>query len=328
MIGSRKPTLGLGGLALLEWVTEKGPGTRFFTQSDSNEIYLYERTVTEDGKPHINRPWPPFGDWRVNPTAVNIMAQFANNVNVDTYQFRKSGFFEHFHPLGHTGLDRKAEVARYEKFCREFVGRKDAFHFSQSIYLPTPVAFSFMAEAGARQLANLRAKRDAARASIARTVVIGRACVLRPTLPDDVQRILPKGATLPLPSRKITRAYATATVVKETANRLYLENIERLPLIGNSTWQDDPISGTDPHRYVEKSAVLLDHASAEAAAALSELDRGYAEDFERLSGELARRTVAAVAEMHSRMLQKDAEYRDSVLEILSGAARRDTAPKP
>jgi hypothetical protein len=257
------------------------------------------------------------------------MAQFANNVNVDTYQYRQSGFFDHFHPLGHSGLDRKAEVARYEKFCIGFVGRKDLFHFSQWIYVPTPTAFAFMADTGAKQLADLRTKRDATRAAIARTIVIGRSCVLRPALPDDVQRILPKGAVLPLPNRRFTCAYATATIVRETSNRLYLENIEVLPSIAGTTWQNDPICGTDPGQYIEKSAVLLDHATAEAAATLSELDRGYAEDFEQLSSELARRTVAAVAEMHSRMLQKDAEYRDSVQEVLSNTVRPEGGgPKP
>jgi hypothetical protein len=327
MTAVRKPTLGLGGLALLEWVTQTPPGTRFFTQSEG-QIYLYERTLSADGRPQLSRPWPPTGDWRKSLTAINIMAQFANNVNVDTFQYRQSGFFEQFHPLGHSGFDRKAEVARYEKFCSEFIGRKDPFHFSQWIYLPTPTAYAFMTETGANQLADLRARRDAARAAIARTIVIGRSCVLRPALPDDVQRILPSGAVLPLPSRKVTCAYATATVVKETSTRLYLENIEVLPSIAGTTWQNDPISGTDPVRYIDKSSILLDHATAEAAASLSELDRGYVEDFARLSSELARRTVAAVAEMHSRMLQKDAEYRDSVQEVLSNTVQPEGDPKP
>lgn len=314
---------GLGPLALLEWVTEKGPGVRFFTRSD-NSIYLYERTVDEEGQAKVIRPWPPSGDWTKNPEARALSARFADNVNVDTYPFARKGLFDHYNALGHTGLDRKTERARYDAFCRDVIGRPDAFHASQTVCVPTALAFSFMAETGTRQLAELRAKREAARAAVERTIVIARTCVLRPNLPEDVQRILPEGATLPLPTRTFRRAYATATVIGETENRLYLADIVLLPVIGDSSSRADPIFGNEPRRYIEKSAVLLDHTSVATAAALGELDRTYADDFQRLCDESARKTISIVTEMHSKMLQKDAEYRDSVQELLS----QSSGPKP
>lgn len=320
----RKPKLGFGPLALLEWVTEKGPNARFFTRSDGDHLYLYTRTADQDGTPKVARPWPPSGDWRKNVEACEIMARFDNKVAADTYAFRGLGLFELYNSLGHAGNDRKLEMKRYQAFVRDFVGR-DLFHFSQTVYVPTARAFTFMAEVGAAQLAELRSKRAAARAAVTRTIVIGNRCTLRPELPEDIRRILPKGAVLPLPTRTFTRAYATATVISESKDRLYLAEVVRLPEIGEG---HSPISGSDPQQYIHKSAVLLDHASPETASAIAQLDSDYVADFQRMSDDLARKTIAMVTEMHSKMLQKDAEYRDSVQELLSGAVPAQGGPKP
>lgn len=324
MTSNRKPKLGFGPLALLEWVTEMGPGTRFFTRSDGDHLYLYTRSVDQDGKPKVVRPWPASGDWRQNAEACEIMARFDNKVAADTYVFRGLGLFELYNSIGHTGIDRKVEQKRYENFVRDFVGA-DLFHFSQTVYVPTEKAFAFMAETGAAQLAELRNKRAAARAAVNRTIVIGSPCTVRPDLPEDVRKLLPKGAVLPLPVRTFMRAYATATVIGESKDRLYLADIAQLPAIGEG---QSPISGNDPHQYIQKSAVLVDHASAEVASALAQLDSEYADDFQRMSAELARKTIAIVTEMHSKMLQKDAEYRDSVQELLSGSTPIHSGPRP
>jgi len=311
-------------LALMDWLTEAGPGRRIMRTSPFG-IHLFEVVDRDGGKPGLDRVYPSETTGRQASEAERaLLVRLGGRDKIDTMPMYRGGFFDVYHPLqGHAPGGPEA----YERFAARF----DSPYVSGSggsFYEPTETAFAFMAAQGRDQLAALVAREEAEREAVARTVLVGRSTVLRGEIPEDLARQVPAGMVLPVPSRRVTLPYATATVVRETAARLYVRDVRMVwdrPVHFSGPY---PFSGHDPNMYVSPEDVIVDDPAPGLVERLVEIEADYHADLHRITADIVRQMLPLATEMYSRLLQKDSEREDLLREAISEARDEARAKGP
>jgi hypothetical protein len=259
-----------------------------------------------------------------------LLDRLGGRDTIDYHVLYAFKFIHGFNGLGHVGVDRAQSRKNYEAFVAKL--DRDYFHFSQTAYVLTRSGYEFWKEKGRAMATEARARREAERAAVARTVLIGGPATVRPRLPVDLAKKIPKGLQLPLPSRRIVVPYATATVVKSTPTRLYVRDVEILPSTEGLATR--PIGGSVPHQYVSPEAVMVDDCSPRLAARLAEIAVEFQADADAIGARIVEEMLPKLLDLDSRLKQKDAERADAVAEALRaagkpvpGAADEDSGPR-
>lgn len=313
-----RPKIGYPALALLDWLCEKGPDARIFAGGEHG-VYLYEvQPPGPDGKRKLVRAWPVSGPLERNPEAQALLDRLGGRATIDYHALYTSKFIRGYNGLGHVGTDRAQARRNYEAFVARL--DKDYFHFSQTAYVLTREGYEFWKDKGRAMAAEARARRDAERAATARTVLIGRPATIRPRLPAELAKRIPKDLHLPLPSRRIVAPYATATVVRTTPTRLYVRDVETLP--ATESFGERPIGGSFPHQFVSPEAVMVDDCSPRLAVRLAEITAEFQAEADAIGTRIVEEMLPKLIDLDSRLKQKDAERADAVAEALREAGKQ------
>ena len=321
-----KPKFGYPSLALLDWLCEKGPDRRLFSAGGgfhSRGLYLFEASEPgPDGKRKLNRVWPTFGPAEKDPEAMALLARLGGRDTIDYSAMYHAKLFRGFHALGHTGIDSAKSRKSFETFVAKL--DRNYFHFSETALIVTPDGFRYWEEHGRELAAKERAGREAALSAAARTVLIGWPCTISPRLPKELSRKIPQGVTLPLPSRRVVRPYATATFVKATPTRVYVRDVQTLPDAGETYWRRRPVGGNSPNQYVAPESIMVDGCDPALAARLHAIACEFQDDVDAIGVKVVETMLPGLIELNSRILQKDAERIDAVKDALREAGHKVT----
>jgi len=325
-------------LALMGWLCES-PNARILSSYGAglNDAYptLYELSPKrEDGKRSITQVFPA-RDSRVSDESVEMVKRLGGKVSNDYHKLLQQGFL-----MSMSAMYENTKA--FEKFVSDLEPRCE-FHWSQKMFFLTKKGFEYWKETGKAQYEKLHARKLAAREEADRLILIGINGVVRPILPERLEKMV-NGAGLRLPdiSRKIVRPYAIARVTKETATRFYVENVELLQgdayaLSGN--YSGSPIEGRAPNQYVEKKYVMLDNATKAGAAKVVSTDVEYVDDLRGIMLASLQQIIPLLSEMNLRLAQKGSERDDMMGELLQSLReqgekskpkreRKDASPKP
>lgn len=319
--------LSLPQLALLEWLCEKPQGKRMFagSTSDSARLYFYDVVDQAEGKPRIVRIHPNYpgdsSDAQLDTEA--FLVRMGGRDSIDHTPLARIGFLLSFNSLGHTHSSTSEGRQRHESFIAQYAN--NPFHFSQSARIVTKAGIEYWEHHGREQLAEARSAVEVAEAEVSRLVLIGVNQRISPQLPPDIQKLIPEGLPLSLPSIATKQPFAVARVVKQTAQRLYVRDVELLPRPGIV---HSPIVGNPPNQYVAPDAVIIDHATRSVIRRYLDAESEFRSDYDRLIAEMASRILPVATEYYSRLVQKKAERDDTLREIIAGDAEPDDTPKP
>jgi hypothetical protein len=213
---------------------------------------------------------------------------------------------------------------KYADFVAGLVS--DPFHWSDVLHIPTKTAHEWWKKEGTEAFETERRKRLDQREKVSRRIVIGCRASVRPHIPEELQGAFDQFRRwMPNLERKIVRPYALATVTRQTATRVYIEDIEKVNPHGRFAYGDVPVQGNAPNQYVDISTIMADHVSDHGAMKLIELDLEYAEDIARISGESLAKIIPIISQLDLRQAQKEAERLDMMRELIEGLGKEKSA---
>lgn len=297
--------LSFSDLALIDWLLEK-PGQRFFTNASTirtTKFNVYELSEKNaDGKRTAVCLSNRFGGNE------ELLKRLGGKISFNSSKMYKSGFFN-----AYSGTFNNQE--KFSALVATLVS--NPFHWSDTIYVPTKTLWDWWVNSGRQMFEAERDKRETARAAVSRRLIIGCRMSIKPEIPDELKDAFSQLQTkLPNLEKSVVRPYALATVTKETATRVYIEDIEIIkPTRSRVEYDDVPIHGNAPNQYVELSSIMADRVSARGAAKLIEFEQEYADDFARISGEAMAKIIPIIRDLDLRQKQKEAE-RDDILRDL------------
>lgn len=175
---------------------------------------------------------------------------------------------------------------------------------------------------GKAQFDELKDKRDAVRREAARTIVIGARMVVEPRIDPPKAKTFPEGFRHPIPNLVLTRPTYTATVVKETKSRLYVQNVVRIrpePRYREGS-ENHPIQGRAPNQYVERSHVMADGISALSPARMLEVDAERVDSYHESCDKALTAVLEPLLSLHNRLFQAKAMHDD----LMKDAVDADT----
>ena len=315
-------------LALLDWLCEPGQARRIFTVhpllSGSSQMYFYELSeLGENGKQSISMIQ--------NRERLDQLRMRFGRENFSTMNLIRAKFLSHWHSLSHRSHGSDGAKSSYDKLIDRF--DRNPFHYSDGIHAINKDGYQYWKDIGRNEYELQLEQQRLSREAVGRTVVIGARARIYLTMDAEMRRAFPAGFPVPLPTRTYRRAFATAEVVKETANRFYLTNVQRLPG-GDVQWGDDPIEGKEPNCYIPRDAVLLDHASPAAVRALQDIDAEFIDSQTQAMRKTYDELLPILQALDSRLAQQVAQREDMVREALARYGQpdekpdEDTAPKP
>lgn len=325
-------------LALLDWLCEKGPGRRLMSRQGGSggsvNYRLYEvRNPAKGGdKPRIVSVLPSMsrlGDGKQQEHA--LLDRLGGSAAIDTLKMVRAGFFRSYHPLGHTDPHGDGK-AQFKKMISQYA--HDPFHWGDTISFPSEKAFEYWNAEGREEYGRQRAERERAKEQARRMVLIGHQVRVNGHLPEEIRRQIPDGVHLPLPHFEVQAPAYTAVVVRESANRVYLTDVQGLPEFGDRGWRDRPVHGNPPNQYISPDQILLDHATPADVERLQRINEEFQEDVDRITAELVARVLPGLTELYSRLAQKKAERDDMLREFMESrtAGKSDVEapdfPKP
>lgn len=304
-------------LAVLDWLLEK-PG-RFMAKSSlgsgSNRFDLYELSEkNEDGKRTAKAVL------RKHETESELTKRFGGKIGINSVKLYQNGFFNYF----------SSTFNRPDKYAAFVDGlTSNPFHWSDTVYIPTKQALEWWKETGQEAFRVAHKKRKKEREAVERRVLIGCRSTIRPAIPEQYKGKLGEiQYSLPKLERKLIRPYAVATVTKETATRLYIDDVERLNEDCDFSYRDMPIRGNTPNQYIEHDHVMVDNITARGAARLVEFDQEYAADIARIAGEALEQIIPIISAVDLRQKQKEAERLDLMREMIDSLKADQTAEEP
>lgn len=299
--------LSLSNLAILEWLSGKPAGDRVVARSSERVSKFYEASGASDGLQKLTRVYPS-GDTAADEA---FILRFGGRDNFDFSPLQEAAFLRTLNPL-----DRSSGSSGYQAFASRFI--KDPFHYSSSVRLLTDAGRAWFQAHGASQLAAIREAAARAESDVSRLVLIGTSKLYTPELPDDIRRNLPEGMPIALPSRKVMVPMATARVVKQTSQRLYVRDVTKIPH-DYFAYIPSPVSGYPPNQYVENDKIILDDASPHKVAAYLEAHRQYRAEMDELTAQMAQELLPIISNYASKLAQKWAEREDVLREITASA---------
>jgi len=298
--------LSFSDLALLDWLVEM-PGKRIFTTSStmrSKGFDVYELSEKNaDGKREARCLSNRYG------TNEELLKRLGGKIGINSSSLFKCGFFNSYSGT-FQNRDKFAELVDHLV--------SNPFHWSDTVYIPTKKLRDWWEANGRKMFETEREKRENARTAVSRRIVIGCRMSIKPEIPDEWKDTYSQlRSQLPNLDKAVVRPYAFATVTKETATRVYIEDVEIIkPTRSRVEYGDAPIRGNAPNQYVELTAIMADRVSSHGAAKLVEFEREYADDFARISGEAMAKIIPIIRDLDLRQKQKEAERDDMLRELI------------
>jgi hypothetical protein len=181
------------------------------------------------------------------------------------------------------------------------------------------------------------AKRLAKRVASTRRILIGGDFSVVAEANSSQKEQLGGHCNFPIPTRKLRRPVAVATVIKETALRVNITDIQHLKLPGVSylttaTW---PISGTKNNEYISKDAILVDHFDETSLSKLIAVDQEIYEDVKEHQCRAIDEMIPIIRRFRDQTRQHSAMHDEMMDTALKGASLKPTVdeepgtdPKP
>ncbi|MCV9964521.1 hypothetical protein OIU34_21765 [Pararhizobium sp. BT-229] len=170
---------------------------------------------------------------------------------------------------------------------------------------------------------SLKSKRDADRASVARTVIIGSKCCVYAQIDKEREKSFPAGFRHPIPDLTLVRPTWKARVVKETKERLYIQDVVRIRDVDTMCREGHSIRDSAPNQYVDRSNVMIDGAVEAAAARLVAIDEDRIEGYRRACDTALAAALEPLLTLHARLLQAEAMHDDVMREAIDAGTAKD-----
>lgn len=134
-------------------------------------------------------------------------------------------------------------------------------------------------------------------------------------VPEAIEDILPPRTELPLPKLSGLRPMFSAVIVRETADRLYIEEFQPIDH-ASSIIASVAVKVQGTRRYVERGRLMLDHASPSDVLALAEFDRRQQDDHTERCRRAAEELLPIIRRYIDGAVQNEAEHADRIRELL------------
>lgn len=303
-------------LALADWLNEDSDNRFCVVATDhysSKSIALYQ---IEDGKV-IKLASPSAG---CKDTA--LVDRLGGNLEIDYEPL----LLVHGLEASHCGYKRDdGKPNAFNTFMAKigYDGYKDVH--SVRLLRQGRAASKWWQEEGQAFFAVLKSKRDADRASVNRTVIIGAKCKVYAHIDQEKAKSFPAGFRHPLPDLNLVRPTWKGRVVKETKERLYIQDVVRIR--GDAKFvqcrEQSPIRGSAPNQYVERSDILIDGATARTEARLVQIDADRIESYRRACETALAAALEPLLALHARLLQAEAMHDDLMREVIADGTAKD-----
>jgi hypothetical protein len=211
------------------------------------------------------------------------------------------------------------------------------YSLSESFYVMNENGRKWWHAGGREQYREALTARFAKEAADKRTILIGFERRYNYTLSHEQKRLFPTGFPPPLPSRKLVRPYAIATVVKETDQGYFVTDVKPLTqrLKGlDGGYIPSPLEDRKPHPFAPRSIILADRVSPEAVEEVMTVDAEVFQDITDTQSRTVDELLPILRHFHDLQLQQEARHDDLMKAALSkadGSARPEdpeAGPKP
>lgn len=285
-----------GQLALMNWLLQEP--YRFISVSNygSSRITFYGSYLDEKTGEYANEiiyPRTMMGSNYFENKSKNFLGQFGQG-RIDTTELVNDRLLEY--------------VSNYHRSSRgdAFVKKLNINILRNGQYIfPTEKMLAYWNKYGRDAYEAEHAKREAEKNKVKRTVLVGIQETLSPKISPELRSRWPSDMALPFPRRTISRPVISATVIKETPNRLYIEDVKEID-------ENKPYyylkGGT--HKYIEKYEVIADDVSEATIEKAVAVYQEFKSDIERITIEAMEKMLPLIEDYTSRLKQKEAEYDD------------------
>ena len=180
-------------------------------------------------------------------------------------------------------------------------------------------------EEGEALFASLKSKRDADRDAVGRTVIIGAMCTVYAHIDQEKAKSFPAGFRHPIPDLKLVRPTWKGRVVRETKERLYIQDVVRIREDASiiRCRENDPVRGSAPNQYVDRANVLIDGPTERAEASLVAIDAERIESYRRACDTALAAALEPLLTLHARLLQAEAMHDDLMREAIADGTAKD-----
>lgn len=207
-----------------------------------------------------------------------------------------------------------------------------SLRYDSTIQAISPLGLEWWKQTGERLYLAAAAKRITKRAEATRRVLIGGTFHIAAEANSNQKEQLGGQCNFPIPTRKLRRPVAIATVIKETAQRLSITNIQLLDLPGvnylsTANW---PISGTKNNEFVSKDDILVDHFNESTLPKLISVDQEIYTDIKEHQSRAIDEMIPIIKRLRNQALQQSAmheEMLDAALKCTSTKASNDDEPE-
>jgi hypothetical protein len=297
-------------LSLLGWLAED-PANRFAIESE-HTFSCYEKLAP---RPDGLRPVRKMSDHLADQFTVELTTWFGGKIAWKSGPLSEQGFFL---KQRRVGAYKDGSVATFNELVADVYIPGD--WILSSIYIAaTENGVAWWNEHGraihAAMLAKVAEKREQERAA-ERRAVFGWTMQFDRKVPERIEDILPQGMQLPLPRLSGLRPMFTARIVKETPERLYLEDIRPInPASSIISMVCLKVHGK--LQYVDRNRLVLDHATEDDVIALKEFDRAQQEDHNERCRRAAEEIEPILKRYFDGTIQNEAEHADRISDLLA-----------
>lgn len=143
-------------------------------------------------------------------------------------------------------------------------------------------------------------------------------------VPENVSDLLPPRMELPLPRLSGLRPMFSAVIVRESADRLYIEDFQPIDQ-ASSIIASVAVKMQKTSRYVDRSRLMLDHASPADVRALAEFDRRQQDDHTQRCQRAVEEMLPIIRRYIDGSVQNEAEHADRIRELLEKLKSADAS---
>lgn len=309
--------------ALIEWLLE-APEKRFAIHyRNSGGIHLCERaTMREDGKWEFRRI---SGADPASPDKP-VVDRFGGKLKLDPHNLRMAGLVI----VAAAATTWPDEKERFAQLTSDLY-RPTAWQYDCAIVVPSTTAKDWWEAKGSVALEKFVAKREEKKRAAAALERVGVFAVRREygIAPYKGMRIDLEGrlaeatqtALAVVPRWAGVRPAFSAVIVRETETRYYIRDIVQLT---TANLKIDGGMGSNTERYIDKSFLLLDHATEAEIAKLKAFDDEIVADYEAMRDKLVNELVPGILNAMDHKAQKAAEI-DGTFHDMMAALRPDKA---
>ena len=302
-------------LALLKWLAG-APADRFAMSVETRDLKtflrLYEKQEPRaDGLREVVR----FETSRKTvPTAETaaVASEFGGRIEAEIFYLRLAGYVSVV-PHATSRFGEKSEPERFNA-CVSDVYLPGSWPLSAAYVAITDDGIAFWNASGSARHAQLLEKveeKNRKLKTLERRAVFGWSSRFDRRVPPHLQDIVP-GVEVPLPVMTGIRPRFAATVVRETATRLYIRDATN-----DRGYASLRVAGSGVDRYVERKDLILDNASEEAIRRLFAFDEAEQQEHYGRCERAAEEIVPILKRMLDSKVQTNASHADMFAELLA-----------